>query len=203
MKKNGKKFRSLQKKKVRAQEDKKLNTIIQDIKNMLQEDNCMKTISICNTEIEVSKSYIDDYQKMGINLTEQYLNEIWNYHSVYYEGNVQSEISKLMRYDLEYKYLFLKNGLGSIIYYNSQGEPERYFDTFVDFYNFASENNSLTYGFEKFHEEGIRVSRNKINFFGIVFLPLYDQMSWKNLYITTLLYWIKWIKICGFVYSCG
>lgn len=195
MKKNGKKFRRVQKKKVCAQEDKELNTIIQDRKNVLQEDNCMKTISFCNTEIEVSKSYIDDYQKLGINLTEQYLNEIWNYHSVYYEGNVQREISLLMRYDLSYKYLLLKNGLGSIIYYNSQGKAERYFNTFVDFYSFASENSSLTYGFEKFHEEGIRVSRNKISFFGIIFLPLYDQMSWKNLYITSLIYWIKRTKV--------
>jgi hypothetical protein len=186
MKKKGRKFRSLQKKKVRAQED---------IKNKLQEDNHMKTIGFRNSKITVSKAYIDDYEKIGINLTEQYLNEIWSYHSVYYGGNVQSEISQLMRYDLSYKYLFLKNGLGSIIYYNSQGEPDRYFDTFVDFYNFANENSNLTYGFEKFHEEGIRVTRNRINFFGIIFLPLYDQMSWKNLYITKLLYWIKWIKI--------
>ena len=131
---------------------------------------------------------------MGIKLTERYMNEIWNYHSVYYSGNAQSEILKLMNDDLSYKYLFLKNGLGSIIYYNSQGNPERYFDTFVDFYNFVITNRNHTYGFEKFYKEGIRVGRNKIKFFGIIFLPLYDQMSWKNLYITSLIYWIQWIK---------
>ncbi|MDD3138563.1 MAG: hypothetical protein PHX08_06290 [Lachnospiraceae bacterium] len=193
MKKKGRKSRSLQKKNISVQEDKELNAIIKDIENLLQEDDRI-TFNVCDTEIKVDKSYIDAYQKMGINLTEQYVYELWNYHSVYYGGNVQLEILKLINNDLSYKYLFLKNGLGNIIYFNSQGKPERYFDNFIEFYNFSVTNSNFTYGFEKFYKEGIRVTRSKIKFFGIVFLPLYDQMSWKNLYITSLIYWIRWIK---------
>ena len=63
MKKNGRKFRSIQKNKVIAKEYKEIETIIQDIKNILQKDNNMITYSVCNTKIEVDKSYIEAYKK--------------------------------------------------------------------------------------------------------------------------------------------
>lgn len=192
-KKNRRKNRRLHKKIECVRKDDEPNDNIQDLLQIKHEDNGTKTIEFQNAKIIVNIRFINDYKELGIDLSEQYLNELWNYHDVYYR-DIQTEIKELMKKDLSYKSIFMKNGLGSIIYYNNQGEAERYFDNFIDFYNFVITNSNFTYGFENYHKQGIRVSRNKINFFGIQYLPLYDQMSWKNLYITQLLYWVKWYK---------
>ncbi len=179
MKKNGKKYRKIHKKKECAQVDKEINALIEELENAIQKDK-RKIVIFNNAKIELMQSDIDEYKKLGISLTEQYLHEIWDYHSVYFGGKIQNEMSQLIKYDLSYRFLFMKSRLGSIIYYNSQGKEERHFDTFVEFYDFARNNSNFTYGFENIQLQG-GVSRNKIKFFGIYFLPLYDQMSWKNL----------------------
>lgn len=136
-------------------------------------------------EYEVADGLLKEFGKLEIEITEEYLESLWNYHSVYDTDRVQVELSKLMETAIYNSIYLWQNGMGGIIEYGPNGDIRNTYRTVDDMIANTNESTSI-YGFECYNDQGNGITRKGIDFFGIKFKPLYDQMSWRYRSITYL-----------------
>lgn len=102
-----------------------------------------------NNEYDVSDGLLDAYEKFVGEVTEEALENLWRYHSVYRVKEIQSELPSLMGTAVYNSVLLWENGFGSIVEYNPNGEICNVFRS-VDEMISATNNPSSIYGFEFF-----------------------------------------------------
>ena len=145
----------------------------------------MGKITFHNSEYDINDGLLDVYEKVVGKITEENLDDLWKYHSVYEERNIQRELFRLMESEVFNRTLLWKTGLGGIVEYNANGKIQNIFRS-VDEMILAEYGTCSIYGFEFYDGLKEGLTRNGIAFFGVKFKPLYDQMSWKNMHITFL-----------------
>lgn len=138
-----------------------------------------------NSEYDVNDGLLNAYEEYVGLITEEELESLWEYHSVFEKNNIQNELPQLMRTEIYNKTLLWESGFGGIIEYNPSGEICNVFRKVDDMIS-AIRGTSSIYGFEFYDGLKEGLTRKGIAFFGVTVKPLYDQMSWKNMSVISL-----------------
>lgn len=138
---------------------------------------------------EISPNLLPLLEELKVELNEQYINNLLTYAHPLWE-NKSHYINLLIKEDYWNHILYSQKGFGCIIQCTKEGKP---IQTFNDLQSviFSNEAEKYIYTFQKFIKEKKYISRCGVDFFGVNFLPLYDQMSNENFAINFLNYSIK------------
>ena len=162
-------------------------------------DKDIKTITYYEYKIEIPNWCIEYYEQQGVSINKDYFDYLLQYCNPYERNKerVDREIYHLLELDIENRRIFDTNCLGNIVKYNTSGEV---LCTYKEPYNIFNDldNSQYTYGFENYYKRGIITTRNRIEFFGLKYKPLYDQMCCRNGCLTELNLLIsrqfRWLK---------
>lgn len=145
----------------------------------------MGKIVFHNSMYDINDGLINAYKKYVGEITEESLEYLWKYHSVFEVNNVRNELPMLMGIEIHNRMLLWKNGFGGIIEYGPNGEIRNIFRSVEEMLSVVYSASSI-YGFEFYDGQKEALTRNGIVFFGVKFKPLFDQMSWKNISVIFL-----------------
>lgn len=145
----------------------------------------MGKVTFHNSDYVVNDGLLNAYEEFVGQMTEEVLDTLWKYRSVYEGNNIQRELQELIVAEIYNRTLLWEKGFGGIIEYNPNGEIRNVFRS-VDEMISAENDVSSIYGFEFYDGLKDGLTRKGIAFFGVTFKPLYDQMSWKNASVMSL-----------------
>ncbi len=148
-----------------------------------------KTIPHKVNSCEILPSSLSLLEELKVELNEQYIDNLLTYANPYWEDK-NNYINLLIKEDYWNHILYSQKGFGCIIQCTKEGKPIQTFNNLQSVI-FSEEPEKYIYTFQRFIEQKKYISRCGVDFFGVNFLPLYDQMSNENFAINFLNYRIK------------
>lgn len=138
---------------------------------------------------KLSSKSLNLLDEMKIELNQQYIDNLLTYANPFWQ-NKNAFINFLIKDDYWNRIAYSQKGLGGIIQCNKEGKRIQSFNNLQSVI-FSETPGKYIYTFQIFIEQKKDISRSRVDFFGVNFLPLYDQMSNGNFAINFLNYTIK------------